>query len=369
MTRTEEFIRDLMADRDPAAEQVVAPPDRRYAAQRLQAAIAETATQERTAAPRASQSWWKRSLGGPGRLSVATVAVGVLAVVAALVISPGALPGAGESGRAYAATPPLLIEVDQPGTPAEQTLEELANAADQQPGLGGGEYRHLRTASWYLHTTVSDGQGDSVIIPSIIDKWLAPDGSRVVAEAKSEPVEAGPPGRLADEQARRQLPDGDFEVTRYPADSTHSWDAEGLPTDPDALHDALMDAYNDSLPEHEYLYRTLTDRLHDHRLQPELLAAYYRMLADQADMRTYGTLEDRAGREGVAVGFDSASSGLATRYMLIIDEQTGTPLGVEQVLTTDAGKLGVRVPAVIGYEVFLAGGRVDSTDMPGPDIP
>lgn len=261
------------------------------------------------------------------------------------------------------------MSVDDPGGPAEQTLLELAHAAEQQPALGDGTYRHLRTASWYLHTTVSNGQGESVIVPQITERWVRPNGSVVVSEVEGQPVEAGPPGQLADQQARRQLPAGDPQVTRHPAGSLHVFDTYQLPTDPDALHGALMQAANGSLPEHVYLYRSLTDRLVQQRLQPDLLAAYYRMLADQPHLRLFGTVIDRAGREGVAIGFDSDVGGLPSRNLLIVDEDTGTPMGVEDVLTTNPGKLGVRVPAVIGYEVFLAGGRVDNTDVLGSDIP
>lgn len=363
MTRTEEFIHDLMADHDPAPGRDVPGSARRYAEQRLRDAMAETTTLDRPFTTEPSRSWWRR------RLNVATAAVGVLAVVAALVINPDVLPGGGETGAAYAATPPLLMSVDQPGASAEQTLLVLAAAADQQPDLGDGTYRHLRTASWYLHTSVSDGQGTSVIVPEITDRWLAIDGSGVVAAVEGQPVEAGPPGQPADEQARRQLPAGNPQATRHPAGSLHAFNTDDLPTDPNALHDTLMEADNGSLPEHVYLYRSLTDRLVQQRLQPDLLAAYYRMLSVQPEMRVFGTVADRVGREGVAIGFDTNVGGLPSRYMLIIDQDTGTPLGVEEVLTTDAGKLGVEVPAVIGYEVVLAGGRVNSTDVSGPDIP
>lgn len=90
MTRTEEFIRDLLVDHDPAAGNDVPPSDRRYAAQRLQAAMADTTTEERPVATEASRSWWSRR-----RLRVATAVAGVLTVVAALVISRGVRSGDG----------------------------------------------------------------------------------------------------------------------------------------------------------------------------------------------------------------------------------------------------------------------------------
>jgi hypothetical protein len=67
-----------------------------------------------------------------------------------------------------------------------------------------------------------------------------------------------------------------------------------------------------------------------------------------------GTVIDRAGRAGIAVALDSAYSGLATHYVLIIDPRTGQLLADEATLTTSAGKLNVRIPAVVDYEVFLS---------------
>lgn len=68
----------------------------------------------------------------------------------------------------------------------------------------------------------------------------------------------------------------------------------------------------------------------------------------------------------MAVGVETDYSGLPTRLLLLVDPTTGRPLGREDILTTDAGALGVEVPAVIGYEAYLAADRVDETAVPQP---
>lgn len=92
------------------------------------------------------------------------------------------------------------------------------------------------------------------------------------------------------------------------------------------------------------------------------------MLAAEPRLRSYGDVTDRAGRDGVVIGFDSDDSGLPARYQLIVDPETGTPLASEEILTTDPGKLNVRVPAVIGYAVYLAGGNLENVQQRGPRI-
>lgn len=104
-------------------------------------------------------------------------------------------------------------------------------------------------------------------------------------------------------------------------------------------------------------------------MEPDLLATFYRMLAAEPMVRTFGQVTDRAGRDGVAMGFDSDYSGLPTRYLLIVDPRSGTPLGSEEILTTDPSKLNVEVPAVVGYAVDLAGGNVEDVQQRGPRIP
>lgn len=300
------------------------------------------------------------------RLVAAIAAVVVVAMVAAVV-----LPGHG-SRPAYAATPPLLMSVSDPGRPAERVLERLAAAAEEQPPLARGRYHYLKAASWYLHTTVyNEDHAESVIVPSITERWLADDGSGKEVTASGEPVEAGPPGAEADRRAIGDLPDGEGEVIEYAPDERPITPLASWPRDPAALREKLLAEHGDvdDRPEHVQLFVELQSLLNDQSVPPDLLATFYRALAQDPEMRSYGQVTDRAGRKGVAIGFDSDYSGLPGRDLLIVDPETGTPLGGEEILTTDPGKLNVRVPAVIGYIVYLARGNVASTEQRGPRLP
>jgi hypothetical protein len=277
------------------------------------------------------------------------------------------LPDRG-SRPAYAATPPLLMPISDAGKPAERVLKRLAATAEEQPPLAGGRYHYLKTASWYLHTTVYDqDHAESVIVPSIDEQWRSEDGSGKVVTASGEPVEAGPPGAEADRQASGDLPDGEGEVTEYPPGGLSSIrPTEWYPRDPSRLREKLLAELADNeRPEHVQIFVELDELLSQQRVPPDLLAAFYRVLAEDAEMRSYGPVTDRAGRRGIAVGLDYEYD----RYMLIVDRETGTPLGIEEILTTDPGKLNVRVSAVIGYIVLLAGGDVASTEQRAPRIP
>ena len=54
----------------------------------------------------------------------------------------------------------------------------------------------------------------------------------------------------------------------------------------------------------------------------------------------------------MAIYTDSDYSGLMTRYVLVFDPATGTLNASEEWLTTTAGALKVRVPAVISYSAW-----------------
>jgi len=307
-------------------------------------------------------------VGSRWSMRPATVAATVAAVVA-LVVAGLVIPGRVDR-PAHAATPPLLLPIDERGVAARPLLERLATLAERQPPLSDGRYRYHRTASWYLHTTVYDADtANSIVVPAVTESWIAPDGSGVVSEAQGEPVDARPPGPDTDRRAVDELPDGDAEITTFEAGDLYYPPTSSLPRDPDALRRVLLAHDDGEVPEHVILFVALQELVAQQRLEPDLLATFYRLLAAEPNLRSFGQVTDRAGRDGVVVGFDSDYSGLPARYELIVDPATGTPLGSEEILTTDPGKLDVDVPAVIGYAVYLAGGNVDDTQHRGPRIP
>ncbi len=77
-----------------------------------------------------------------------------------------------------------------------------------------------------------------------------------------------------------------------------------------------------------------------------------------------GEMNDRLGRPGVAIATNSKHGGLPNRHVLLFEPNTGALLAYEQILSSDPGALGVKIPAVISYTAFLASGRTDTTAQP-----
>lgn len=343
---------------------VVDPATRQSAHAALRTHIATTArpngSQRRVRTPRRLGARWSMR-----PTAIAAMATLVVVIVIAGVVLPGRVDRA-----AHAATPPLLLPIDDSGIAAQPVLQRLATAAERQPPLADGRYRYHRTANWYLQTTVYDAEtASSVVVPAISEWWMSPDGSGVLIEAKGELVDARPPGPDGDRRAVDELPDGDAETTTFEPGELSFEDTKSLPRDSAALRRVLLASNDGEVSEHVVLFVALQNLVEQQRLEPDLLATFYRMLADEPDLRSFGPVTDRAGRDGIAIGFDSDYGGLPARYLLIVDPDTGTPLGSEEILTTDPGKLNVDVPAVIGYAVYLAGGNVDEPHQRGSRIP
>jgi hypothetical protein len=125
-----------------------------------------------------------------------------------------------------------------------------------------------------------------------------------------------------------------------------------LATDAAGLREQLEAAHPiDTLGTAE-LFVALTDLAKEQAPAPGTRAATLGLMAGPPDVRALGAMTDREGRMGRGFAVDSDVSGLPTRYVLIVEPQSGRLLASEQVLTTRAGRLAVDVPAVISYVVF-----------------
>lgn len=295
---------------------------------------------------------------GPPPKAVAAVVLLALVMTAGLFVG---LPN-GSKTPAYAATPPAVVPIDAPGTSSSQLLLDLAMVTEEQSAEPQGRFDYVLRSSWYLHTAVADGSTQSKIVPTVTEQWRGANGSIVAYEAEGNPIEPGPPTEAYAEKAVEALPSAGGERREYQYSGEHLLSDDLLPSEALELRRTLLANNNLGKPDAIELLTEFTDRVSDERMRPELRAAFYRIFAEEEDMRSYGTVTDRMGRQGVAVGLDTDSSGLPTRHAIILDPQTGDVLGYEQILTTDAGNLNVRVPAVIGYELIVAAGEVDGLD-------
>jgi hypothetical protein len=270
----------------------------------------------------------------PSLLLVLPVA-GLLALVLVVGLT---IHGPG-GGSAYAATPqPLTYHRLSGETDATDQLIQIAKRTAALPDdVGGGPYAHQVIRSWSLFTRIDGKAVSSEVVPQLRETWTAANGSG------KEITTIERPGRAPQRQEHTEVA-GELRLM-WPLQSLSSKEAElaeqlakGHPTanGPAERLIAIQDAYR-SMP-----------------IPPAVRARMLRYLADTPGLSVAGSVTDRAGRAGLAVGLDSAYSGLPTRYVLIIDPQTGQLLADEETLTTSAGKLNVRIPSVVSYEVFLS---------------
>jgi hypothetical protein len=186
---------------------------------------------------------------------------------------------------------------------------------------------YLASRAWYLNSRIAGEVVTSTITPYSEQDWTRPDGSGLIV---------------------RRWDNG--REDRVTVQGVEQYDVRNLPTDPQALHAVL--AKSNTLDQGPAGYvQALKDVWLREAPAPKAQAGLLELLAAQPGIYLRGEVTDRLGRRGVAVSADSAE-GLPRRYTLIFDLRDGRLLGYEEELTTNPGKLNVRVPAVIGYQAW-----------------
>ena len=253
------------------------------------------------------------------------------------------------------ATPVLLSYRSPAGGPgARERLLAVADAAAAGPVPGpAGLPEHLRIRSWSLFTRIDDRRVTSVVVPVENELWRAQDDSGRMVRRYGEP-------QFPDDAARRSwdAPPGldEIRTERYGTGEFPAMWRDRPPAATDAATAWLRIGHPPENGPAETIV-AVTDLARERVLTPGERAAVLHVVAALPGLKYHGSVEDRAGRTGVAFSVDSAYSGLMTRYTLIVDERTGALLGHEQMLTRTAGKLGVSIPSVISYETYLVGDR------------
>jgi hypothetical protein len=248
-------------------------------------------------------------------------------------------------GSAYAATPPPLVYTPA-GTDAAAALREIAaRTAGLPDDTGTGRYAYVETRDWDLWTTVDgDRPVHSEVVESRNRKWSADDGSGRSWTRYRAPL---------------HLPEVE-DSTYGPGELGLMWPLRSLPADDKGIARALELGHPVENGPAERLV-AIDDAYRQMPLPPATRAAVLRYLAATPGLELAGRVTDRAGRSGLAVFIDD-DSGLPTRHTLIFDPDDGRLLGEEEMLTTRAGKLNVKVPSVIGYTTYLDSHYTDSTD-------
>lgn len=343
-------VRMLLGDLDPAAGSVDVSTEeqRRRDLHRILAT-------SRVKSPAASGR-------GPRRL---VLAGGMAAVLVAAGVTVGVVGLGSQPSAAYAATPRML-DYRAPAVPmdASQRLRELAAVASAAaaPTRPAGSVEHLRSANWWLHSAISGGGAISAVFPEEWESWRTDDhGGRLVKHGLPPQFESA-----SDERAwQREVGEAGLEtstVERAAGEFYSMW-GDAVPTDPAALRKWLVPGGvtgGDADVAARYI-EAVAELAGVRLLGPAARDAILQLLADLPATVFFGTVVDRAGRSGEAFGVDSAFHGLPTRYMLIVDSRDGSLLGYEEMLTTSAGALNVKVPAVIAYRSYLA---ADFSSMP-----
>jgi len=269
----------------------------------------------------------------------AAACVAAAGITAVDVIAPRGLAGlAGLDGAsAEALVPSLLQFTPLPGTAAEHLSEIAARSAALPDDVGSGPVAYLEQRSWSLYTRVEGDRATSGNVEQYRHSWTDAAGA----------------GRLVGEHVRQGRTVDRVETTLAAGDWSYMWPLGFLSSDPAVLSGQLEQGHPVSNGPAERLV-AITDAVREQPLSPAVRAAMLTYLAQTPGLRLDGAVQDRAGRDGIAVSVDSDYSGLPTRYTVIIDPQDGRVLAFEQMLTTTAGKLNVRVPGVIDYQLFLA---------------
>ncbi|TCC47019.1 hypothetical protein E0H73_43515 [Kribbella pittospori] len=282
------------------------------------------------------------------RRAVLIGAAGAVAVAGAgvVVVDPF-----GSGGVAMAATPPLLDAELAQGRPGKGALLALAAKAAADTTLPGDAGSHtIRAQMWNLSTAVdSKERVTSAIVPEDVSlTWKSDLSGRLVVrvgqpydpDPASHKGSVGGPGTVKGEQS---WPPGKYQpMYRYP-----------LPSDPARLLAVLKIGHDIDANGPGQLVGAVTDLYRETTPTPAVRAAVLKILADRSNAVSLGTMTDRAGRKGTAFAVDSSYGGLPNRQVLIFDPKTGRLWADEEVLTKTAGRLNVRIPAVIGYNLYL----------------
>lgn len=169
--------------------------------------------------------------------------------------------------------------------------------------------------------------------------WTTPDRMPKPAQppGPGDEIQSGP-GSLSG----RPLDENDLSF-HLGADDVTEQELRALPTDPGRLREVLLDKLRQdtAAPDTEEhrnwsLSDDAVDLIHRFPVSKEVRSAAYRMLAELPDVTSAGTVTDPTGRRGVGLDFTwhfgpaFADSGGPTDVRLIIDQETGQALAVEE---------------------------------------
>ncbi|WP_256791998.1 hypothetical protein [Terrabacter sp. Ter38] len=311
----------------------------------LDAARREEDLEKILATPRTGASTAGSGGGIPRRAVIGGLAAAGAASI--LVVGSPLLPG-GKPAAAFAATPPVLDGCLAEGGPATQALTSAAASAVRSTLTGSLGSRY---STWSLFTrVVNDQPVRSAVVPQDVNFSLVEDGSG------QRTVRIGTPEvPVGSEVSDFDLPTPGTVIRdeKYGPGQTPRVYAGALSAEASTLWDQLSQAHPISELGTGELFVAITDLYKEQVPDPAVRAQLLRLLASRTDILDLGTLRDRTGRAGLAVGVSSSQpGGLPARFVMVFDPASGALLSYEQILTSSPGKLDVKIPSVIDYALF-----------------
>ncbi|WP_311208459.1 MULTISPECIES: CU044_5270 family protein [unclassified Aeromicrobium] len=292
-------------------------------------------------------------------ITTALVAAAAAAVAIAVVFRPASSP-------VVADTPPLLdyefaaaVRVAYaPGEPAEPALSLLSQAAEEATAPSGtGPVQHHVSDNWFSD---QDDSGNSVITPRVTQTWLEPDGSLLTTDTVGRQLTSDGRGIPTDAPTYSTSPSTD----QLPAGTVDAAFVERLSTEPDALKSQLLsradcpDSARPSAQRSLCLYDELRVLFSTYVVPPDVAGAAWEALRGEVGFTTLGSVEDRAGRNGVAISLVSDVRP-EYRFILIGSPETGQLLGTEEILIKPDPNLDVEAPSVISFTAITTATRVE----------
>jgi hypothetical protein len=233
-------------------------------------------------------------------------------------------------------------------------LAVVAAAQPAAPAVPPGSYAYTRSQAMQLFHAPSIGV--SVLFPRTREIWVSPDGSgRLRDKRAGDPVFTSESSRAAWIAAGSPPLGVDIDADYGPG-GLHFEDLSALPTDTAALTALVRERASKSaaVPLDVEMFVVVGDLLRETRAAPEVRAALYRVAASIPGVELIGNMQDRAGRQGIAVAKTTYHFGGTQRRTLIFDPTTATLLGEESVLLR-----WLDGPAVVSYVTYLESEVVD----------
>jgi len=253
---------------------------------------------------------------------------------------------------AVAVVPGSPGSLGHPDSAAAAVLGQAAATASRQPATpaaGPGQYEYVKTIQEQENATGTGTKAKVKWQPCIavqtIQYWVAPDGSGRMS-ASGEPSCGFPTSET--------FAKGQSDDSVYP-------DAASLPTDPAALEQIIEQKYEGGKSDVGATFQFAGTFLQS-GAPPKVRAAIYRMIESLPGVQFLGSMTDKLGRHGIAVGYTE----YGVRDILIFNPATSAILEREGVavdpaaIPTAPGIQSFKTGQVINYTIYVRSAVVNS---------